>query len=175
MLISGWTRESGRFDPFWVRPGASGRDLGATLRSNATNRESDRKTAQVKGPRQTPWPHPKYQQRANNGQTRSKTRRSKRGGIVPAGAKPCPRRPHRRLWPGPARHHRHHSAPPLPSADVYPGRAMALPRVVAVAPGSPADRAGVLPGDELVALDGQLPRDIIEFSCWQTRRALAWR
>ncbi|MGA3218200.1 MAG: DUF512 domain-containing protein [Acidimicrobiales bacterium] len=40
---------------------------------------------------------------------------------------------------------------------------MALPRVVAVASGSPADRAGVLPGDELVALDGQLPRDIIEY------------
>ena len=40
---------------------------------------------------------------------------------------------------------------------------MALPKVVAVAPGSPADRAGVLPGDELVTLDGQLPRDIIEY------------
>jgi putative radical SAM enzyme (TIGR03279 family) len=40
---------------------------------------------------------------------------------------------------------------------------MALPKVVAVAPGSPADRAGVLPGDEIVALDGQLPRDIIEY------------
>ena len=40
---------------------------------------------------------------------------------------------------------------------------MALPRVVAVASGSPAQRAGVLPGDEIVALDGQLPRDIIEY------------
>jgi NifB/MoaA-like Fe-S oxidoreductase len=40
---------------------------------------------------------------------------------------------------------------------------MALPRVVAVTPGSPADRAGVLPGDDIVALDGQLPRDIIEY------------
>ena len=40
---------------------------------------------------------------------------------------------------------------------------MALPRVVAVAHGSPADRAGVLPGDEIVALDGRLPRDIIEY------------
>jgi len=40
---------------------------------------------------------------------------------------------------------------------------MALPRVVAVAPGSPADRAGVLPGDEIVALSGRQPRDIIEY------------
>ena len=38
---------------------------------------------------------------------------------------------------------------------------MALPRVVVVAPGSPADRAGVPPGDEIVALDCEL-RDIIE-------------
>jgi putative radical SAM enzyme (TIGR03279 family) len=43
------------------------------------------------------------------------------------------------------------------------GAAMALPRVVAVAPGSPADRAGLLPGDEIVTLGGQVPRDILEY------------
>ena len=40
---------------------------------------------------------------------------------------------------------------------------MSLPRVVAVAPGSPAALAGLQPGDEIVALDGQLPRDIIQY------------
>jgi putative radical SAM enzyme (TIGR03279 family) len=49
---------------------------------------------------------------------------------------------------------------------------MALPRVVAVAPGSPADRAGVLPGDELVAMDGQVPRDIIEYQLLADQEAL---
>ncbi|MGI8759664.1 MAG: DUF512 domain-containing protein [Acidimicrobiales bacterium] len=41
---------------------------------------------------------------------------------------------------------------------------MSFPRVVAVAPGSPADRAGLHPGDEIVTLSGQVPRDVIE---WQ--------
>jgi putative radical SAM enzyme (TIGR03279 family) len=41
---------------------------------------------------------------------------------------------------------------------------MSLPRVVAVAPGSPADAAGLEPGDEVVSLNGQQPRDVIQ---WQ--------
>ncbi len=40
---------------------------------------------------------------------------------------------------------------------------MSAPRVVAVAPGSPAARAGVEVGDEVTAIDGQVPRDIIEW------------
>ena len=40
---------------------------------------------------------------------------------------------------------------------------MPAPRVVAVAPGSPAARAGVQVGDEVHAIDGQVPRDIIEW------------
>jgi putative radical SAM enzyme (TIGR03279 family) len=40
---------------------------------------------------------------------------------------------------------------------------MSLPRVVAVAPGSPAERAGLQPGDEVVAVDGRVPRDVLEW------------
>ncbi|MGH9282726.1 MAG: PDZ domain-containing protein, partial [Acidimicrobiales bacterium] len=39
---------------------------------------------------------------------------------------------------------------------------MSLPRVVAVAGGSPAARADLRPGDEILALSGQVPRDVIQ-------------
>jgi putative radical SAM enzyme (TIGR03279 family) len=38
------------------------------------------------------------------------------------------------------------------------------PRVVAVSEASPADRSGLLPGDELLSLNGRSPRDVIEYS-----------
>ena len=37
------------------------------------------------------------------------------------------------------------------------------PRVTVVQPESPAARAGVLPGDEIVAMNGQVPRDVIQY------------
>ncbi len=40
---------------------------------------------------------------------------------------------------------------------------MSSPLVVSVEPGSPADRAGLLAGDEVVTLNGRQPRDIIEW------------
>ena len=44
---------------------------------------------------------------------------------------------------------------------------MSAPRVVAVAPGSPAARAGVQVGDEIATVDGEAPRDIIRWT-WLT-------
>jgi putative radical SAM enzyme (TIGR03279 family) len=40
---------------------------------------------------------------------------------------------------------------------------MSAPRVVAVLPGSPAARAGVAVGDEIQAMNGRVPRDVIEY------------
>ena len=40
---------------------------------------------------------------------------------------------------------------------------MPVPRVVAVAPGSPAARAGVAEGDEILTVNGEMPRDLIEW------------
>ncbi len=41
---------------------------------------------------------------------------------------------------------------------------MSAPRVLAVAPGSPAARAGLAVGDEIVAVDGERPRDVIRWA-----------
>ena len=41
-----------------------------------------------------------------------------------------------------------------------------LPRVVAVAPGSPAAAAGLQPGDAVVMVNGRVPRDVIEWRLW---------
>ncbi|MGH9296342.1 MAG: PDZ domain-containing protein, partial [Acidimicrobiales bacterium] len=40
---------------------------------------------------------------------------------------------------------------------------MPLPQVVAVADPSPASLAGVAPGDEIASMNGQVPRDVIEY------------
>ncbi len=40
---------------------------------------------------------------------------------------------------------------------------MSAPRVVAVASGSAAARAGVTVGDEVLSLNGQVPRDVIQW------------
>ena len=44
---------------------------------------------------------------------------------------------------------------------------MSAPRVLAVAPGSPAERVGMQVGDEILAVDGEAPRDIIRWN-WLT-------
>ena len=41
---------------------------------------------------------------------------------------------------------------------------MSSPRVVALEPGSPAERAGLMVGDEILMIDGEVPRDVIR---WQ--------
>jgi putative radical SAM enzyme (TIGR03279 family) len=40
---------------------------------------------------------------------------------------------------------------------------MSVPTVVVVAPASPADRAGLQPGDEILSIDGERPRDVIRW------------
>ena len=40
---------------------------------------------------------------------------------------------------------------------------MSSPRVVSVAPASPAERAGLAPGDLILRLNGEVPRDIIAY------------
>lgn len=40
---------------------------------------------------------------------------------------------------------------------------MPFPQVVAITPSSPADLAGLTPGDEIRSLNGRVPRDIIEY------------
>ena len=47
---------------------------------------------------------------------------------------------------------------------------MSAPRIVAVAPGSPADHAGLRVGDEVQSVDGQHPRDVIAWK-WLTDEA----
>ena len=40
---------------------------------------------------------------------------------------------------------------------------MSAPRVVAVAPGSPAARVGLVEGDEILSINGEVPRDLLEW------------
>ena len=40
---------------------------------------------------------------------------------------------------------------------------MTAPRITAVAPGSPAEVAGLAAGDEVRSIDGQVPRDVLEW------------
>ncbi|MCL1588535.1 MAG: PDZ domain-containing protein, partial [Actinomycetia bacterium] len=40
---------------------------------------------------------------------------------------------------------------------------MSFPRVLDVLPGTPAQRAGIAAGDELVSINGVIPNDVIEY------------
>ena len=44
-----------------------------------------------------------------------------------------------------------------------PPAAPAPPRVLSVTDGSAAARAGIVPGDEILAIDGAVPRDVLEY------------
>jgi len=43
---------------------------------------------------------------------------------------------------------------------------MSAPLVVAIVPGSPADHAGLRPGDSVRRVNGRIPRDVIEWRLW---------
>ena len=51
---------------------------------------------------------------------------------------------------------------PIEGSRPYPC-GVSRPRVIAVAPSSPAERAGVAAGDEIIAIDGEVPRDVIAY------------
>ena len=51
----------------------------------------------------------------------------------------------------------------MPLTTPVPLRVPAPPRVVAVTPGSPAALAELTVGDEILAIDGVVPRDVLEY------------
>ena len=60
---------------------------------------------------------------------------------------------------------------------------MSFPLIAEVIPGSAADIAGLLPGDEIVAIDGEVPTDVIRWQVlvdeadhsWLQRGGLSWK